>query len=48
MAAGLLIATEAGAITSDLHGATPDEGGVLAAAPGIHESLLGAIQDASS
>jgi myo-inositol-1(or 4)-monophosphatase len=47
MAAGLLIATEAGAITSDLHGGTPDESGVLAAAAGIHQSLLSAIQLAS-
>jgi myo-inositol-1(or 4)-monophosphatase len=48
MAAGLLIATEAGAITSDLDGGTADEHGALAAAPGIHQSLLDAIRGASS
>mgnify|MGYP002640951807 FL=1 len=48
MAAGVLIATEAGAITSDFHGGAPDERGVLAAAPGIHQSVLDAIRAASS
>ena len=47
MAAGLLIASEAGAITSDLHGAIANEQGALAAAPGIHAELLSAIRAAT-
>lgn len=45
-AAGELIAREAGAITSDFHGAParPDE--MLAAAPGVHAAMLAALQGA--
>ncbi len=42
-AAGVLIAAEAGATTSDLHGATADQHGVVACAPGVHRSLIEAI-----
>lgn len=48
MAAGLLIASEAGAKVSGLNGGDPDELGAVAASPGIHAALLAAIQSASS
>ena len=38
-AAGILIAREAGAVVSDLEPAGPAGGGVLVAAPGIHDAL---------
>jgi len=47
MAAGLLIATEAGAIVSGFDGDVPDERSAVAAAPGIHDALLAAIGAAS-
>jgi len=47
MAAGLLIATEAGAIVSGFDGDHPDERSTVAAAPGIHAALLTAIRDAA-
>jgi myo-inositol-1(or 4)-monophosphatase len=47
MAAGLLIAAEAGAIVSDFAGDLPDERSAIAAAPGVHAALLAAISDAS-
>jgi myo-inositol-1(or 4)-monophosphatase len=47
MAAGLLIAAEAGAIVSDYDGDLPDERSAIAAAPGVHAALLAAISDAS-
>ena len=48
MAAGLLIANEAGAEVSGFDGGVPDELGAVAAAPGIHAALLAAIKGASS
>ena len=48
MAAGLLIAAEAGAIVSDFAGDLPDERSAIAAAPGVHAALLAAISDASN
>ena len=48
MAAGLLIANEAGAEVSGFDGGVPDELGAVAAAPGIHAALLAAIKVASS
>jgi len=44
-AAGLLIATEAGALVSDLQGRPYrlDSKGIVAATPGIHEALVSAI-----
>ncbi len=47
MAAGLLIANEAGAIVSGFDGGVPDELSAVAAAPGIHAALLAAIKVAS-
>ncbi len=47
MAAGLLIAAEAGAIVSDFAGDLPDERSAIAAAPGVHAALLAAISGAS-
>ena len=44
MAAGLVIATEAGAITSDLRGGVASSLGAVAAAPGLHAQLLDAVQ----
>jgi len=40
LAAGGLIATEAGAVVTDLTGAAPDDDAVLAAAPGVAAALL--------
>ncbi len=48
MAAGLLIAVEAGARVSGFDGGTPDEQSAIAAAPGIHEALRSAINVASN
>lgn len=48
MAAGLLIANEAGAEVSGFDGGDPDELDAVAAAPGIHAALLAAIKGASS
>ena len=48
MAAGLLIANEAGAEVSGFDGGDPDKLGAVAAAPGIHAALLAAIKGASS
>lgn len=48
MAAGLLIAAEAGAIVSGFDGDVPDERSAVAAAPGVHSALLAAITDAST
>lgn len=47
MAAGLLIASEAGAAVSGFDGGYPDERSAVAAAPGIHAALLAAIELAS-
>ena len=44
MAAGLLIADEAGATTSDLEGREASSLGVLASAPALHSQLLDAIR----
>lgn len=44
MAAGLVIATEAGAVTSDLHGGPASSAGAVAAAPALHVQLLDAVQ----
>ncbi len=43
MAAGLLIASEAGAKVSGFDGGLPDEHSVVAAAPAVHQQLLAAI-----
>lgn len=40
MAAGILIASEAGATTTDFHGAAPTTAGVVVGAPGMHAQLL--------
>jgi myo-inositol-1(or 4)-monophosphatase len=48
MAAGLLIAAEAGALVSDFDGDVPGEHGAIAAAPGVHAALLVAIRNASA
>ncbi len=48
MAAGLLLAAEAGAIVSGFDGGFPDERTAIAAAPGVHAALLAAIADASN
>jgi myo-inositol-1(or 4)-monophosphatase len=48
MAAGLLIASEAGAEVSGFDGGIPDELSTVASAPGIHAALLAAIQLASN
>lgn len=44
LAAGWLIATEAGALVTGLNGMVPGEAAVLAAGPGIHASLLSRLQ----
>jgi myo-inositol-1(or 4)-monophosphatase len=43
VSAGLLIAAEAGASTSDLHGGPPTSSEVLVCSPGIHDDLLAAL-----
>lgn len=43
LAAGVLIAAEAGAVTSDLTGGLAGPGSTVAAAPGVHRALLDAI-----
>jgi myo-inositol-1(or 4)-monophosphatase len=43
IAAGLLIATEAGALASGLRGGPATPAGVVVSAPDIHDSLLGAL-----
>jgi myo-inositol-1(or 4)-monophosphatase len=48
MAAGLLIANEAGAEVSGFDGGIPDELSTVASAPGIHAALLAAIKLASN
>lgn len=40
LAAGVLIAAEAGAVTTDLHGGAVSTSGVVVAGPGIHAALL--------
>jgi len=40
MAAGLLVATEAGAVASDFGGGPPRPAEILVSAPGLHSSLL--------
>jgi myo-inositol-1(or 4)-monophosphatase len=47
-AAGALIASEAGARTTDLHGGPPSGDFVLAAAPGIHEPLRRLLLEADA
>jgi myo-inositol-1(or 4)-monophosphatase len=47
MAAGQLIAHEAGAIVSDFAGGKPSQFGVVAAAAGVYSQLLDAIRDAT-
>ncbi|NND74394.1 MAG: inositol monophosphatase [Ilumatobacter sp.] len=47
LAAGVLIATEAGAVASDLEGDAVTGGAVLASSPGVHDLLLDAIRVAS-
>jgi myo-inositol-1(or 4)-monophosphatase len=48
VAAGLLIASEAGATTSDLRGGPPTTSEVLVCAPGVHADLLSALVAHSS
>ena len=48
LAAGGLIAAEAGAVVTDLHGATPARGSVLASGPGVAEPLLALLQRAGA
>jgi myo-inositol-1(or 4)-monophosphatase len=48
LAAGELIAREAGAIVTDFHGAAPEPGSVVAAAPGVHGALLALLADAGA
>lgn len=45
LAAGILIAAEAGAITSDLTGGPAGSQGAVACAPGVHRALLAMISD---
>jgi myo-inositol-1(or 4)-monophosphatase len=45
LAAGVLIAAEAGATTSDLGGGTAGEQSTVACSPGVHRALLDAISD---
>ncbi len=45
MAAGILVATEAGARTSDYGGGTARPAEVVAAAPGVHAALLALLAD---
>lgn len=44
LAAGWVIATEAGALVSGLNGVAPGEAAVVAAGPGIHGSLLSRLE----
>jgi myo-inositol-1(or 4)-monophosphatase len=44
LAAGWIIATEAGALVSGLHEVAPGEAAVVAAGPGIHGSLLSRLE----
>jgi len=44
LAAGWIIATEAGAVVSGLNGMTPGQAAVVAAGPGIHGSLLSRLE----
>ena len=46
VAAGLLIAAEAGARISDLDGEPVHPGSVVAATPGVHRALLEVLADA--
>ena len=48
LAAGGLIAAEAGAVVTGLRGGPPADGGVLAAAPGIAEALLALVHGAGA
>lgn len=43
-AAGVLIADEAGAMTTDLHGGAPSSACTVAAAPGVYRALVDAVQ----
>jgi len=45
LAAGVLIASEAGAITSNFHGGVAGSDATVAAAPGLHTSLLASIAE---
>jgi myo-inositol-1(or 4)-monophosphatase len=47
IAAGLLIATEAGAAASDFDGGPPRAAEVVVCAPGVHVALLAALRDAA-
>jgi myo-inositol-1(or 4)-monophosphatase len=44
LAAGWIIATEAGALVSGLNGMAPGPAAVVAAGPGVHESLLSRLE----
>jgi myo-inositol-1(or 4)-monophosphatase len=44
LAAGWIIATEAGALVTGLHEAAPGQAAVVAAGPGIHASLLSRLE----
>ncbi len=48
LAAGELIAREAGAIVTDFDGGPPEPGSVVAAAPGVHAALLALLADAGA
>ena len=48
LAAGGLIAREAGAVVTDLDGGPPIAGAVLAATPGVAAALLAVLQDAGA
>jgi myo-inositol-1(or 4)-monophosphatase len=48
MAAGILIAAEAGAVATDFHGAAPTTAGVVVGAPGVHPQLLVLLAHAAS
>ena len=43
LAAGVLIASEAGAVTSNLSGGAADTDAVVAAAPDVHQALVDVI-----
>ena len=45
LAAGVLIASEAGAVTSNLSGGAADTGAVVAAAPQVHRALVDVISE---
>jgi myo-inositol-1(or 4)-monophosphatase len=47
-AAGALVATEAGAVVTDLEGGPTSESFTLAAAPGIHEALRQLVRSAGA